>query len=213
MANITTEIPLTGLDPGQTVKRAYSADSKANRVLVANSEIPVVYDYVTFYYDTGNRPYIAEYFINGTRAAYNIIFTAEDAVGLQGKHFTLRSERNTEVYDIIYSVDSADVPTTGNPQVVVNVLSGDIADNVAINTAVAIDLALRWVDVTVNDNIVSFCNYFVGSIIEPQLNSTGFTLSDFTNGTDGICVGKKKHTYTGPSSECILYSDVVTYDL
>ena len=213
MADINVIVPQTGLDPGQTIKRVYSDQAKANRVLVANSEIPVVYDYVTFYYDTANRPYIAEYFIDGTMAQYNIIFTAEDAVGLQGKFFTLRSERNTEVYDIVYSVDSAAVPVTGNPQVVVNVLSGDIADNVAINTAVAIDLALRWVDVTVNGNIVSFCNYFVGSIIEPQLNDTDFTLSDFTNGTNGVCVGKKKHTYTGPSSECILHSDVVTYGL
>ena len=202
------------IDPGQTLKRGFSVQADAQRVLAVNAEVPVAYQYVNYFYDAASRPVIAEYFINGTRASYLYTVTLDLANALTS-FFTIPLERNSGTYEIVFSLDnnpSTVVETAGRTRLLVPLVTGDTSTTIAQKIAAILNASANEILVGLEGDILTICNYFVGAVTSPD-GGTAVTLSNFTNGTNGVSAALKRLIYTDATGNCLSSSEWVIFDV
>ena len=174
------------------LKGAYNPNGYGLNVFVANSEVPVRYDYRTFQKNSDGLPTAVRYFQGGTKPSFKVSTVADVAGSLQGKYFTITSSEGS-VYDIAYS--SGVTLTTPNITITVPFTNGDTANTIAMSTAVMMFSVLYDFDVQVEGNELEIIDLRVGQPTAPVDVDSGFTISDIQQGSFGTLIAIRFQDY------------------
>ena len=194
------------IDSNRVIEAAFNVNGYGLDVFVVNGEIPVRFSYRTFKMNSFGNPTSIRFFDAGTPFQFALTVIADDAGNLQDDFFTIDIPRQG-LYDIAYKVGSGATPSTTNTTIVVEIATDDTANSVAIKTVAAIYDALDAVYVEARDDVIVFVSWRDGSVTEPVVNSTGFTVSEFTDGSDGDLLAIRFQDYDVDTAEQVVISD------